>query len=226
MMIWILVGGAVLGLVGLVWVVWWAWDCYARNRAYKKVFAEENYVDLARLLETTKAAACAQKHEPLPDPPVPVGPPRQFTTPAGIRVIYTVVRVDGAYEHHYSISLYSRDYTPSAVGSLFTVYVAWLLGIEPDHLSVVTVSENAVYHSEFHLSEEEQVAFEARPIPQPSHREVQEIMAHCFVLIPKLSYEFTGVVSPFSEAERRFAQRAMRKWVRMVNDELGNTEAS
>ena len=96
-MIWILICVALLVLVGLFWFFY-----QRRHNVYDEIYAAENCIELAQLLTTAKTAACARKHEPYPDPPVPIDPPRKFITTAGMTVIYTITKVgtDDIYEQY------------------------------------------------------------------------------------------------------------------------------
>lgn len=202
-MIWILVCIALLVLLGLFWFFY-----QRRTDVYDEIYAAENCIELAQLLTTAKAAACARKHEPYSDPPVPIDSPRKFVTAAGMTVIYTITKADtdDLYEHYYSVSIISADtggYTPSIIGRAFTAYIAWLLGIDLEDVKDIqtSVSQNTVYHTRFWLSANDQAEFEKHPLPIPSREEASQILAECVLQSSQLS------CSPVAIGERTDMQR-------------------
>jgi len=72
--------------------------------------------------------------------------------------------------HHYSVSV-AGGYTSRVVGEMFTLFIARLLGV-PFEALTLEVGRSAVHHAEFHLSAAEQVKFAELAIPKAQPAEI------------------------------------------------------
>jgi hypothetical protein len=92
-------------------------------------------------------------------------------------------RIRAYRRHHYSVSVAS-GYTSRVVGEMFTLFIARLLGV-PFEALTLEVGRSAVHHAEFHLSAAEQVKFAELAVlkAQPAEittfrREYMEVRKH------------------------------------------------
>jgi hypothetical protein len=155
-------GGLIVAAL-LAWVVF-------RVVFYRKVFAAEHFVEVARGVLALKQAALASLIVSDEQEPRSPEDPRVLRTSAGLVILYTIsAREPGRFVHHVSVSI-AGGHTAHAVGQTFILFVTHLLGLPPDRLAL-GVSEAAVHHAEALLSEQEQSDFTSREIkaPTPEH---------------------------------------------------------
>lgn len=153
----------------LLWMV-------RRGNKYRQIFASEHLVELARLLQGVKTAACnASPDQPPPDSPM--DDDRCFVSSAGIACLYSVDAGEGVFLHHFSISM-PGSYTPHAVGRPFSLYFAGLIGAPIEKLQLA-VSESMVFHTAFEVSSEEHPAICEREIDIPTPAEATEKQRWC-----------------------------------------------
>ncbi len=154
---------------GLVVAALVAWVVY-RAAVYRRLFADEHFLEVARGLGRVKTAALdgvtAAGEEAVPSP----ADLNVLVTRAGLAVLYTVRQAEGEFVHHYSVSVVG-GYTAHAVGETFVLFVAKLLGVPFGSLAL-GVGRSTVHHAEFRLSAAEQAEFAARPVPEVSPAEV------------------------------------------------------
>jgi len=165
---WVCAGLAVAAFVG--WIVF-------RIRAYRRFFADEHFLEIAREVARLKIAAldrvvALDEHEA----PSPTDP-RALVTSAGLALFYTIRRIDDRFVHHYSVSV-ARGHTAHLVGEMFTLFVARLLGV-PFEALTLEVGRSAVHHAEFHLPATEQSKFAERAAPKVSPIEITSFRKEC-----------------------------------------------
>jgi hypothetical protein len=158
---WVCVGLPVAALLG--WIA-------LRIRKYRRLSADEHYFEMAREVARLKTAALdkviALGADEAPSP----SDPRASVTGAGLALFYTVRRSDDRFIHHYSVGV-AGGYTSRLVGEMFTLFVARLLGV-PFEALTLEVGRSTVHHAEFNLSAAEQSKFAERAVPAPSPAEV------------------------------------------------------
>jgi len=165
----------------------WSWACPAvaivffvawiasRSSVYTRLFADEHFLEVSRGVRQIKGAAldnliASDRTEPnSPDDP------RAVVTTAGLALLYTVRRVEGCFVHHYSVSV-AEGYTAHAVGEMFVLFVAKLMGV-PFASLALGVGRSTVHHAEFVLSSDEQIQLEQRPVLQVSLAEITAFRA-------------------------------------------------
>ncbi len=96
---WICAALAVLLPAGAI-LLW----LFSRGGFYKRVFADEHFLEVARALPRVKAAAVGGVYEADEPMESPENNPRVLVTSAGLILAYTVRREDDRYVHHYSVS--------------------------------------------------------------------------------------------------------------------------
>lgn len=128
------------------------------------IFSDKHYAEVAQGLVGVKAAALARVNED-ESPPTP-DDPRVLRTSADLVVLYTITPQKSEFAHQYSVSTAGRV-TLGAVGEIFSVYIAYLLGVDVSRIEC-RVSENRVFHTYFTLTPDEQEEFAARPVTVPS----------------------------------------------------------
>ena len=154
---WVCAGIAVAALVG--WIVF-------RGAAYRRLFADGHFLEVAKGVSRIKAAALDKvivsgvNEVRLPDDS------RALVTSAGLALLYTIRRVEDRFVHHYSVSA-AGGYTAHAVGETFVLFVAKLLGVPFESLAL-GVGRSTVYHAEFQFSTVEQSEFAVRVVPEVS----------------------------------------------------------
>jgi hypothetical protein len=153
----ILAAVLVLGVLG--WLL-------LRNRLARRLLTDAHLVEVALGLEKVKRAALSRPIEsaaafaPLPRDP------RILATSVGLLLFYTVSPFEGQSAHHLSLSV-SGGYLPRAAGETLLVYLAGLLGIACNRLSLY-VSPTSVQHAEFLLDSGELAELANRPIKPPA----------------------------------------------------------
>jgi len=98
-------------------------------------------------------------------------------TSAGLAVLYLVGRQDPWFHHDLSVSLPIRAYTARAIGDVFICFLAHLMGIGVERLSL-RVSSKTVHHAEFTLSPLEHQQFADRPVLSLSSEELAAFRRH------------------------------------------------
>ncbi len=162
----------VVCVVAALLLLWWL----PRGSQLKKIFSEAHLIEIAeRLGPVTRSAA--GKAEETEEDFAPESDPRVIITSAKIVVFYTISREGHSFSHHYSLKD-QYGITAHAVGATLILYIARMLGIAPDALTLQR-SEQHVYHAAFELSEEQQRAFINRPIPVPTPEEASAIFQEC-----------------------------------------------
>jgi hypothetical protein len=171
---WVCAGLLVAALVG--WI-------FLRSRAYRRLFADEHFLEVAQAVARLKVAALGKVIALGSDEALSPTDPRALVTSSGLALFYTVRRDDERFVHHYSVSV-AGGYTSRVVGEMFTLFIARLLGV-PFEALTLEVGRSAVHHAEFHLSTAEQVKFaelavlKAQPAEITSfRREYMEVRKH------------------------------------------------
>jgi hypothetical protein len=145
---------------------------FFRGGKYRQIFADEHFVEIAQGVAGMKRAALDDINDPtaadIPDP----NDGRLLTSSAGLVIYYDITKDDDRFVHHYSISV-GGGYTAHAVGRTFGIYVAQLLGVPLDTLTLV-VTESSIHHIEFTLDPSSQELFAARAVPVVTLADVPE----------------------------------------------------
>ncbi len=165
---WILAGLAVVAVGGIAW----------RMRSYGRLFADSHLMEFGEALPALKQAAMqrviAGGERPAPSP----GDGRAMQTSAGLVFVYTVgINPAGKYVHHASVSI-PGQVTAHAVGEMFILLWARLLGVGYDRLAL-QMSPTTVHHAEFVLDESEQAAFARRPVETPTAGMLKAFQVEC-----------------------------------------------
>lgn len=165
---WVVAGFAV---VAIFWIL-------SRVRLYNKVFSVSHLMEFAHALPALKEAAMriamAGEGGAAPAP----GDGRAILTSAGLAFVYTIgANPQGRYVHHASVSIPGRV-TTHAVGEMFILLWAKLLGVGYERLAL-EVSKATVHHGEFVLDESEQAAFLERPVETPTENALKAFEAEC-----------------------------------------------
>lgn len=173
---WIFAIGILIGLLALF--------VFFKERKYKAIYAPGHFAELAQFLQKAKDSACAN----IGRPPIlsPTDDDRVILSTAQIVSMYTVDKIDGGYSHCFSISI-AGDYTPHAVGGMFTVYFSKLLSIPPEKLQL-RISEANVYHCRYHLTADEHADIYQMQIPVPTNKSAAKIHAQCMSLLEQLHW--------------------------------------
>lgn len=159
---WLIVGIAVAVVIGLI---------LSRGGVYRRVFAHEHLLEVARAVVGLKAAVLSKIIVGQENEVVSRDDPRVLMTSERLVVFYTIERFAGdRYVHHYSISL-AGSYTAHAVGESYVLFVAKLLGIPAESLGLA-VGKSTVHHAEFELSAAEQSQFASRPVRRMTSADV------------------------------------------------------
>jgi hypothetical protein len=149
-------------------IVWWI---VSRILAYRRLFADESFLEVAREVDRLKVAALNKITALDEDESSSPTDPRALVTSAGLALFYTVRRIDDRFVHHYSVSVAGR-YTAHTVGEGFALFVAKLLGV-PFEALTLEIGPSAVHHAEFHLSSAEQSRFALRAVARLSLAEIK-----------------------------------------------------
>jgi hypothetical protein len=161
---WICAGLAVAMLVG--------WGL-ARWRLYSRLFADEHLLEVARGVVQLKEAALAKVIEAPEQELRSPEDPRVLRSRLGLALLYTVShREPGRYVHHASVSLVGGP-TAHAVGELFILLWAKVLGVPHEGLTL-GVSQATVHHAEFVLDEPGEAEFARRPTHELAPDQVAE----------------------------------------------------
>lgn len=168
---WILAGLAIMAICGIVW----------RLRSYGRLFADSHLMEFGEALPGLKQAAMlhvtAGGEWPAPSP----GDGRAMATSAGLVFVYTVsINPAGKYVHHASVSI-PGQVTAHAVGEMFILLWARLLGIGYDRLAL-QMSPTTIHHAEFVLNESEQADFAQRPVEMPTADMLKAFRAECLAV--------------------------------------------
>ena len=106
---------------------------------------------------------------------------------AGCRRARVVVRPPPRAVRHYSLSL-AGGYTAHAVGAMFVLFVARVLGV-PFQTLALSVAPSTVHHAEFHLSAAEQEGFTNRPVPELAPDEIMALRREFFDVRERLWWQ-------------------------------------
>ena len=178
---WICAGLAVAlsAAVVLLWLL-------SRGGFYKRVFADEHFLEVARALPRVKAAAVGGVYETDEPMESPENNPRVLVTSAGLVLAYTV-RCDGdRYVHHYSVSA-AGGVTAHSLGEPYVLFVAKLLGVPYDALNL-GVGRSTVHHAEFYTDEAGLAEFAARPVAEMSATDVTSFRREWIAVREKLQW--------------------------------------
>lgn len=143
---------------------------------YQQIFTPEHYIEFAQSLTSIVNAANNKINEPLECPPARDS--RCIVTNATLAVIYTIEQKENEYEHHIVLNVLGTGYTPNAIGMTYLIYIAFLLKIDFKQVFFAR-TENAVYHSVFKLTPNQQRKLNSYKIPIPSMNDTQEINDYC-----------------------------------------------
>lgn len=142
---------------------------------YKRLFADDHVVELARRLEGAKAASLALLERPYEgqmkfrdDAAREQG--NLFETAAHLCIYYTIDRDAGGYLHHLSMS-YTRGPLAQAGVEHFSAIIGELLTIDIRQAEI-SQSSRMIGHIEFVLSETEQRGFASRAVVIPSGSDI------------------------------------------------------
>ncbi|MFL9872640.1 hypothetical protein [Paraburkholderia megapolitana] len=150
----------VLALLVVAFVVW----SVRHNRA---IFTDPHFAEFARNVAQVKAGALERGNDAVRPP----DDPRARVTTAGLALMYSITQEDDRFFHHYSVSTPGKV-TPHAIGERFILFVARLLGIPFDTLTLSSFESSTVHHAQFELSQSEQLRFAQRPVPEVTKVEV------------------------------------------------------
>lgn len=160
-----IVAGAVVVLIAL-WFL-------TRGGKYKKVFADEHFLEVAGRVPALKEAALAQAERPADvSSPLPVDDPRRVVTSAGLVVLYTIAPEGAGFEHHVSVSL-DGAYTAHAVGDMFVWWILRLLGVDVRRCGLL-ISPRTVHFAIWIIDRAEHAEFSGRPVGVPAAAQVAE----------------------------------------------------
>jgi len=126
------------------------------RRKYKRLFAEEHFAELLRLLPGLKTAATTRVGEPFH----PADDPRVAISRSGLAVFYSVNSTPTGYLHHLSLS-YGGSPLAFAAGGRFLYVMLAALGMI-GKLIAVAHTDKGITHGVFRLSEAEEHDYERR----------------------------------------------------------------
>ena len=147
------------------------------HRAYRRVFADEHFREVADRLPALKRAALEHVILSASDAVCTSEDPRGMLTSGGLAVLYLIGREGCWFHHDLSVSWVSRPYTPRAIGNMFLCFLARLLGIGMERLCF-RISAKTVHHTAFTLSALEQQQFADRPVASLSLDEIAAFGRH------------------------------------------------
>ena len=141
-----------------------------RRVAYKRLFSDDHFLEIAEGMARIKPAAEERIEAPDSFQPATFDDPRALITSQKLRVFYTVTHNGHLFEHHYSISI-AQGYTAIPVGETFSLFVAHLLGFRSQQFSIQR-SQRGIYHVEWEWKAEEQEEFARHPVIVPKREEL------------------------------------------------------
>lgn len=148
-----------------------------RRAAYKKLFADAHFLEIAEGVQHLKAAALARietvEKQKLAPPDNPHNDPRILLTSQNLRVFYTVQQSEESFEHQFSLSI-ANGYTAIPVGETFSLYLALLLAFASQHFTIER-SPHGIYHVEWQLTPGKQETFARTPVTIPQRAELPAI---------------------------------------------------
>ncbi len=147
-----------------------------RRAAYKRLFADAHFLEIAEGVRHLKAAALArmEKSEQKSAPPDnPNNDPRVLITSQNLCVFYTISEGEESFDHHFSLGI-AKGYTATPVGETFSLYLAHLLAFASQHFTIER-SQNGIYHVEWQLTPETQETFARTPVKIPERAELPAI---------------------------------------------------
>jgi hypothetical protein len=143
----------------------------SRASTYRRLFADEHFLEVARAAHRMKLAALANvmlSDDELPKPP---DDPRIFVSTEGLVIVYTVRRQKQQFVHHCSVSI-AGGYTAHAVGGSFIAFMTKLVGLPWDKMSY-EIGNSTVHHGELVVGPEEHEAIAAQNVPTASLENVK-----------------------------------------------------
>jgi hypothetical protein len=174
----------VCSTIAIAGLVWWM---VSRLSSYRRLFADRHLVEFSQGLAVVKQAALRNIAPADADDIQSADDARILRTSADLALLYTVtIRSPGRYVHHASVSI-PGEVTAHAVGAMFILLWARLLGVGYEHLSL-GVSAATVHHAEFELNEEEQVDFVQRAVDVPTAEWLQAFQAECLTARESLTW--------------------------------------
>ena len=138
----------------------------SRVRRYRRLLADEHFLEIARAASRLKGAALWNVI--LSDGDMPKSPddPRICLTTRGLAIVYTVQQDGQRFIHHCSVGL-AGGITTHAVGGLFLAFVTKLLGLPWARMSF-GVAASTVHHGELVVGPEEHQSISSLVAPAPS----------------------------------------------------------
>jgi hypothetical protein len=165
--------------------VWIGLRLWKVARTYQRQFSGAHCVELAEVLTEIVTAACAQAAKP--EVEVAEDDPRAKETSQSLALFYEVTQADDEVVHHMAIALVGR-YTPEVIGATTMLFVARLLGQEPEDVHF-GVSRKSVYHMTFILTPREYAEFLTREIVIPTEQEAAILYREFLHATEKLKVE-------------------------------------
>jgi hypothetical protein len=162
--------GYALAAVGVVFVILIARYVSKRGRIYKRVFADEHFLEIARRVAALKAGALERidDQEGLADPRTD---PRAMITGAPLVFVYTINTDGSNYDHQLSVSV--PGYTAHAVGDMFLRWALELLDVDLDDCELV-ILPSTVHFVHWRYGAEQQARFVARPLAEADKARLAE----------------------------------------------------
>ena len=169
-----------------------------RAAAYKTLFADEHFLEIAEGVGRLKTAALAQIEKEDAQTIITRDDPRVLLTKQNLRVFYTVSEVvsevESNFQHHFSLSI-AQGYTATAVGETFSLYFAYLLAFAARDFTVER-SQNGVYHVEWQLTPAEHQKFARTPVKTPPREELPAIYERLHQWRREISVQQTEIPLP------------------------------
>jgi hypothetical protein len=164
----------VLGIIVTLFLLW----RIPRNAQLHKIFSDEHLIEIAEQFETIKPLAINlsdidEERFALEDDP------RAFITSGEISMYYTIHkdRESNLFYHHFSLKD-QYGVTVHGVGATLVLYIARLLNIAPDILTIER-SPQHVFHVSFELTQEQERVFEESSLRVPTPTEARRLFREC-----------------------------------------------
>jgi len=168
-------------VAGVVGVVLLASIAFAFRNRYARVFADRHLLEFCEKLDDIRQAACAHV-ESLGDERDPVdaeailADPRNAQTDGGMRLSYTVLRIDsrpGMLGHHLSMS--HEDKLPAESFARFFAGLALVrFGLAPDEVAVQR-SSNLVMHIMWEIAKDRNAEFASAREEPPASEDLPDL---------------------------------------------------
>jgi hypothetical protein len=156
----------------------------ARLLALRRMLSRGHFLELAGLLAKAKEAALANILEAAHSaasgeiPALGSVSEAQFTTSAGLCVLYTIRRDGSRYAHHLSFSL-GGGWLPRSSATGLVVFVHGVLSFS-DAPCDLHVSKGGIYHFVVEMDEERHASFASTAPHSPRSEEIPGIMKECW----------------------------------------------